>query len=146
MSLQTIGRSHAARRWIGALAVLVLGLRGLVAYGYMLAPVEGRLSVVLCPEAVAGQGLPAMHHGEHATHGMHSNQGPHATLHGAHELASAGSCPFAIATAALLAPQVFKAADPYFVAVRQAAQPAVYVIPAAPPLRHQAPRGPPVFS
>jgi hypothetical protein len=84
--------------------------------------------------------MSGMHH--------HSSGAPiasHTDAHAAHHLTAAVSCPFALASGAMLLSQVLKTPDPYFVALRPAPAPAVPSIPAAAPLRHQAPRGPPAL-
>jgi hypothetical protein len=140
MSLHTIRQSCVARRWIGALAVLVLAMRAAVPSGFMIGQADGHLSVVLCPavgspiavhSASAEGAMGAMHH--------------HADAHAAHHLTAAASCPFALATGVALLSQVLKTPDPYYIALRPTVAPAVNSYPAAPPLRHQAPRGPPAL-
>jgi hypothetical protein len=133
MPLHAIGRSRAARRWIGGLAVLALALRSLVPTGFMLERLDGQLSMVLCAAAAPTLSMPGMHHDAHL--------GGHA----GHHLAAAASCPFALSGGATLASQVLKVPDPYFLALRPARVPALATLPAAPPPRHQAPRGPPAL-
>ena len=130
MSLYAIGRSGATRRWIGALAVLVLALRALVPTGFMLAQAGGHLTVVVCPAAAPTLTMAGMHH--------------HAGAHAAHHLAAAASCPFALSGGAMLVSQALTTPDPYYVGLQPVPAPTVVSHPAAPPPRHQAPRGPPV--
>jgi len=143
MSLHTIGQSPIARRWIGALAVLVLAMRAAIPTGFMLGQADGQLNVVLCP-AVGAPLAPLAPHdasAESLMSGMHH----HADAHAAHHLTAAASCPFALASGAVLLSQALKIPDPYFVALRPAPAPVVLSVPAAAPLRHQAPRGPPAL-
>jgi hypothetical protein len=136
MSLHAIGRSRAARRWLGGLAVLVLALRALAPTGFMLERVDGQLSMVLCSGAAPTPGMPGMHHGPHP-----GGQAGHP-----HHLAAAASCPFALSGgASLFAAQALKVPDPYFVVLRPTGAPTLTSLAAAPPPRHQAPRGPPAL-
>jgi len=149
MSLYAIGHSIAARRWIGALAVLVLALRALVPAGFMLAQVDGRLSVVVCPAAAAtlavatasdGASMPGMHDGAGAL-----STPLHTGAHAAHHLAVAASCPFVLSGGAMFASRALRTPDPYLIALRPARAPAVVSFPAAPPPRYRSPRGPPTL-
>lgn len=134
MSLHAIGRSRSARRWIGGLAVLALALRALVPNGFMLERLDGRLSMVLCTAAAPTLSMPGMHHDMHLSG------------HGAHHLTAAASCPFALSGGAtLFAAQALKIPDPYYLVLRPARVPALASLPAAPPPRYQAPRGPPAL-
>ncbi|HMI36360.1 MAG TPA: DUF2946 family protein [Steroidobacteraceae bacterium] len=149
MSLHTIRRSCVARHWIGALAVLVLAMRAAVPTGFMVGQAGGHLSFVLCP--VVGSTL-ALHGvaAESSKHLLHHHSGGAASTspldaHAAHHLTAAASCPFALATGAALLSQVLKTPDPYYTALRPVLVPAVHSYPAAPPPRHQAPRGPPAL-
>src|SRR5260221_11662004 len=97
MSLHTIRQSCVARRWIGALAVLVLAMRAAGPTGFMIGQADGHLSVVLCP---AGGSPMAVHSAsaEVAIGAMHHHAGGHAAeAHAAHHLTGAGSRPFALA-------------------------------------------------
>ena len=149
MSLHTIGQSPIARRWIGALAVLVLAMRAAVPTGFMVGQAGDHLSFVLCPavgSALALHGVAA----ESSKHLLHHHSGGAASTsqldaHAAHHLTAAASCPFALASGAALFAQALKTPDPYYTALQPAPAPAVYSYPAAPPPRHQAPRGPPAL-
>ena len=135
MSLHAISRSRAARHWVGAVAVLVLALRALVPTGFMLERVDGRLSVVLCAATAPTLAMPGMHHDMHLAG------------HGVHHLMAAASCPFALSGgASLFASQALKVPEPYYMALHPARARAVDSIPAPPPPRHQAPRGPPTLA
>jgi hypothetical protein len=109
---------RARRRplWLGVLAVAVFGLRALLPTGYMLATVEGHARLILCPAGV--------HHAEHAATG-------------------AEHCPFALSGGASLASANPDPAKPYYSSVQPAPAPVVESVPAAPPPRFHAPRGPP---
>ena len=106
MTLQAIHRSHLARRWFGALVVLVFGLKALTPTGFMFAAVDGHAQWVMCPAGVYHAG--GMHHaagmlsmaGTH--HGLGINHPP-ALDHAAHASLAAQQCPFALASGAALA-------------------------------------------
>ena len=149
MSLHTIRQSSAARHWIGALAVLVLAMRAAVPTGFMVGQAGGHLSFVLCPAVGSPHVLPGVA-AEPSAHLLHHHLGGAAgpsplDAHAAHHLTASASCPFALASGAALLSQALKTPDPYYTALRPAPAPAVYSYPAAPPLRHQAPRGPPAL-
>jgi hypothetical protein len=144
VSLQVIGRSAPMRKWLGALAVLVLAMRSLVPTGYMLAPVEGHLSVVICAvDAPLGAMTGAHHH-----HGAHVHSLSDAAVagfaHASHHAANS-TCPYAASSGALLAHAAAMVTAPYFVALQPESPRPDASIPAAVPLRHKAPRGPPTL-
>jgi len=61
-------RSRSARHWAAPFVLAMLGLRAFVPAGFMLAPVEGRLAVVLCDSDAQRT---AQHHGGHDHSGHH---------------------------------------------------------------------------
>ncbi len=143
MSLQAIHRSRAARRWIGALALLAFGLKALVPTGFMLAAVEGQVRLVMCPAGMHHPpGMPTMAEMIHGPGAEHA-----ATVdHAAHAALASQQCPFALASGAALLAQAPSPAEPYFLWLPPARAGAVASVPAAPPLRHHAPRGPPALA
>ncbi len=149
MSLHAIWQSCVARHWIGALAVLVLAMRAAVPTGFMVGQAGGHLSFVLCPAVGSALVVPGVA-AQSSTHLLHHHSGGAASTsqldaHAAHHLTAAASCPFALATGATLLSQVLKTPDPYYTALQPAPAPIAYSYPAAPPPRHQAPRGPPAL-
>ena len=67
---------RCARRWSTALVLLMLGLRAAVPAGFMLAPVDGRLAVVLC-DTDARSALARSGHGhDHGTGHHHQHLDP----------------------------------------------------------------------
>jgi hypothetical protein len=151
MSLATLHRSCAARRWFGVLVVLAFGLRALAPTGFMLERVEGHLTFALCDGLAPALQLPGMPH-HHATmahpSGLADADTPSSSSQaGAHagHVAASGACPFALSGGAAFGSQAPAPAAPWFVLVRPAAAPAVVSLPASPPPRHQAPRGPPAL-
>lgn len=84
------------RRWLAGLILPVLLLRALVPAGFMLASVDGDLSVVLCDGGALHAGHPGHHH-----HYQHSGT-PHA---------SDPTCPFAQSAGAAPLPSFPPLAD-----------------------------------
>jgi len=87
----------------GWACVLVLGLlflRALIPAGFMLAPVDGHLALVLCSldlpvDAMSAGAMPASHHPMHemhAMHAMHAGRDHAGQQHGAH---GDPTCPYA---------------------------------------------------
>ncbi|MBS0389432.1 MAG: hypothetical protein JSR15_13215, partial [Proteobacteria bacterium] len=52
LSMQVIGQSRVARRWITALALLAMALKAAIPVGYMMATVDGRATLILCPSGI----------------------------------------------------------------------------------------------
>ncbi len=149
MTLQLIHRSPLARRWFGVLVVLLFGLRALMPTGFMLAAVDGHARWVMCPVGLDHDGGKLHAAAMHAMAGMeHGPAGDHVVGidHAAHAALAAQQCPFALATGAALSAWQQQPAEPYFVALRLVRADAVVSVPAVPPLRHRAPRGPPALA
>ena len=68
-------RGHA-RQWVLPLVLALLCLRALIPVGVMLAPIDGRLTLVLCDHDASGTAHP--HHSGHdpATHSHHTQLDP----------------------------------------------------------------------
>ncbi len=109
------------------LCVLVLGLRALVPTGYMYGMADGHAGLIMCPAGLHS-GMPA-HHMPVNSHGGHAP--------------AAEQCPFALAAAAGLLAAGQAPPEPYFQVVHPVAVWIVASLPAAPPSRYHAPRGPP---
>jgi len=145
MTLQAINRSSTARRRFGALLWLALGLKVLLPPGFMLAQVDGHPQLVMCPagiqaRAVATNSTPAMadmppmagmDHGAHVGHGAHADH-------------AAQGCPFALASGVAFVAQHATQPDPWFLLLKPAIALAGTTAAPEPPLRHRAPRGPPI--
>jgi hypothetical protein len=121
--------------------MLALCLKALVPTGYMIAAVDGHARLIMCPAGIH-QPL-AMHH-EGGAMAMGDAQHLASAGHAAHAAQhAAADCPFALAAVAVLGTSAPQSAEPYFILLPNAAPLSVASIPAAPPLRHSAPRGPP---
>ena len=149
MTLHSLHRSHNARRGFGVWATLAFGLKALIPTGFMIAPVDGHARLVMCPAGVYQAAL--MHHAVGMNHapgmnhasGMHRAQGMHPIEHAAHAALAAGQCPFALAGGPGLPGTAHELPEPYFAWVQLAPALAPESIPAPPPWRFHAPRGPP---
>jgi len=151
--LSRLRATRSLRRAMPMLALLALAIRALVPTGYMLAPVAGHLSLVFCPATYAGGdvALPAAGN-EHQLHHHHDSQLAGATGHEGHE-GHAGHaahaalenqhCPFALANGTALLAQSAGSSETYYIVLQPARLERVDSSPAAPPLRHRSPRGPP---
>jgi hypothetical protein len=137
MSLQAQHRSAWFRRGFSALAVLALALRALIPTGFMVTAVEGHAQLVVCPA-----GLHRAAHLHHIPAAMHEVA---AMDHGTGVTHGAGQCPYALAGGPGLAGAAPESLRPYFVLLQSEPTVAPASVPAAPPLRHQAPRGPPAL-
>src|SRR3982074_1247637 len=88
-------RSGGARHWAAPFVLAMLCLRAFVPAGFMLAPVDGRLAVVLCDTDAPGAAQ--SHHGpghyipDHRTSGHHAHD--HAAGH--HHAQADPTCPYA---------------------------------------------------
>lgn len=152
-SLHAIGRTRALRRGFMALALLALALKAVIPVGYMLAPVNGHATLVMCPAGIhqpmshgmstdmasmAGMDMSAAApHMGMADHGAGEAHAAHAAAH------AAADCPFALASGAALVAAIEAPAARYFEWIPHARPVAPATVPRAPPLRHEAPRGPP---
>jgi Protein of unknown function (DUF2946) len=121
---------RGARHWAAPFVLVMLCLRALVPAGFMLAPIDGRLDVVLCDADATA----ALHrHGHHDHSGQHHTQldptCPYAQ--------SAGPAPLPVLPVLVSAPITFVRARPVRVAQTQAQ---------FGPARLQFPRGPPRFA
>jgi hypothetical protein len=138
-------RSRRFRRWFGVLAVLAILLRALIPAGFMIGQVDGHASWVVCAPGLER----AAHH--HAADpplmaGMDHGGGTNPASGIDHAAHAAAHCPFALAAGAGLLAQAPTPADAYFVQLRPPPAAVVHSIPAAPPWRHHAPRGPPTLA
>ena len=134
MTVHDLQRTRFARHWLGVFTVLVFGFRALVPTGYMIAAVDGHTRLVMCP---AGIYFAA---GVHPMTGMDHGS---AMSHAGHATLTADQCPFALAGGAGLLAAVHVPATPHFVTLQPAHVVSVASVPAAPPSRYHAPRGPP---
>jgi hypothetical protein len=126
-------RSGGARHWAAPFVLAMLCLRAFIPAGFMLAPVDGQLAVVLCDtDAPAGlQGHDAYTQGHHA----------HAAGH--HHAKADPTCPYAQSSGPAPLPSLPLLAA---VQVATASAPAVQVAQTHSrfgPTRQQSPRGPP---
>jgi hypothetical protein len=55
-------------RWSGLLVLAMVVVRAFVPAGYMLAPLDGELTLVLCDAEMQGAHHPGRHHGHHGMH------------------------------------------------------------------------------
>jgi hypothetical protein len=120
------------------LAVLAMAFRSLVPTGFMIAAVDGRAELVMCP---AG-----LHHGGHAHHLADAAHQGAGALHAAGLEHAADQCPFALAGSPGLTGAAPDLAQPYFVLLQPSRTVAVATVPAEPPPRRYAPRGPPALA
>ena len=128
-------RSGGARHWAAPFVLAMLCLRAFIPAGFMLAPVDGQLAVVLCDtDAPAGvQGRDANTQGHHA----------HAHAAGHHHAKADPTCPYAQSSGPAPLPSLPLLAA---VQVATASAPAVQVAQTHSrfgPTRQQSPRGPP---
>jgi hypothetical protein len=137
MSLQAQHCSAWFRCGFGALAVLALALRALIPTGFMVTAVEGHAQLVVCP---AGLHRSAHLHPMAGT--LHHVAGAE---HGAAATHSADQCPYALAGGPGLAGAALEPAQAFFVQLQPVRAAVLATLPAAPPPRHQAPRGPPAL-
>ena len=118
-----------ARHWATPFVLALLCLRAFVPAGFMLAPVDGRLDVILCDSDAPG--AVHHHHGGHDPSGHH----PHTLLDPTCPYAqSAGPAPLPVLPLHQAPPLVVSAALP--VELEQ-----IYSLFG--PVRHQSPRAPP---
>ena len=115
-----------ARHWAAPFVLAMLCLRALVPAGFMLAPIDGRLDVVLCDTGAPA----ALHYGGH-DHSRHHHTQIDPTCPYAQ---SAGPAPLPVLPVLVSAPIRFIRARPVQVAQTQ---------PQFGPLRLHFPRGPP---
>jgi hypothetical protein len=130
-------RQARLKGWLGAMVVLVFGLRALIPSGYMLASVEGHSRLVICPSGL--HYAAGMHTMAGMTHGSGMAPGAHATF-------SAEHCPFALAGGAALYTSSGVWAEPGYVILQPKNSRAPASIPIAPPTRYDAARGPPTLA
>jgi hypothetical protein len=116
------------------ITVLVFGFKALIPAGYMYAAVDGHARLVMCLAGLAGAAN--THHMSGMAHGTAMNHAGHAAL-------PADQCPFALAGGAGLLASNHNPLVPYFTILSAALAPAFLVVPATPPSRYHAPRGPP---
>ena len=123
--------------WAALLVLFMLAVRALVPAGFMLAPVEGRLSFVLCEPDVLGGPQSHSHHHHHAGHDAAGHSG---SSHGdviCPYAQSAGPAPLRALPALAAAVVIVEDVPPaiiHQVSLRSG------------PLRHQSPRGPPTLA
>ena len=122
MNARRLPGARRRPRWLAVLAVAVLGLRALIPTGYMIAAVDGSARLVVCPA------------------GIHHASGMHGAGHASFD---ADHCPYAFSGGAGLLPALPESQPPYFATLGPARAPAIESVPAPPPARFRAPRGPP---
>ena len=155
-SLHALGRRRVARRAFIVLAMLALALKAVIPVGYMFAAIDGHATLVMCPAGIhqpvatdmpsAMASMPGMDMSAAAPHihGVDTGAGAAHAAHAAHGASHAATdCPFALATGAALVAAIDAPGARHFewIPDRRPAVPAV--VPRTPPLRHEAPRGPP---
>ena len=121
------------RRCFVLLALCAFALHAAVPMGFMIGVAGGHVRLELCP-AVA------------PVHPMSTVQMAGMTHHGGiHAGAAASSCAFALAGATALLSPAPDLAQPYYVYLQPVRSAVIFSLPVEPPLRHQAPRGPPAL-
>ena len=119
-------RLCGVRRWAAPFVLVMLCLRALVPAGFMLAPLNGRLAVVLC-DSMAAPGGAHEHVGHH--HPGHAHLDP--------------TCPFAQSSGPAPLPAMIDHTDARWVPQRVTPLLEQSLVLAEPPARYTAPRGPP---
>jgi hypothetical protein len=121
----------ARRRWFALLALCAFALHAAVPMGFMIGVTGGHAQLELCPAIAPTHPMSTL-----PMAGMHHHVGGHA--------ASAGSsCAFALAGAAAMVSPAPVLSQPFYVYLQPVRSAAIVSLPAEPPLRHLAPRGPP---
>ena len=132
-SMRNRGRSH----WAAAFVLAMLAARALVPAGFMLAPVDGSLSFVLCEPEVLGGSQTHQHHHHHDGHDQSTHPG------GSHV---DSTCPYAQSAgpAPLRALPVVAATTTIVEGLAPTIQHQVSL--RSGPIRQQFPRGPPALA
>ena len=140
--MERIGRGRVARRWFMALAMVAMAFKALIPVGYMVATVDGRASLIMCPAGIHVHAVPVKAAGMPSMAGMDMSAA--GTAHAAHSAQHEGAeCPFALATGAALYAAVKAPAARYFELIPRPTPAIPVAVPLAPPPRHEAPRGHP---
>jgi len=136
-------RLPSARRrlhWQVVFAIAVFGLRALIPTGYMITAVDGHARLGMClagmHQAVGAHDMSGMWHGGGADAADGMRKAGHGALNTEH-------CPYAFSGGAGLLGALAEPGLPYFALLQPARAPAVAFLPASPPPRFSAPRGPP---
>lgn len=124
---------NGAPHWAAMLVLAMLALRALVPAGFMLAPIDGRLSVVLCDTDAAG---PAHNHGGQDHPGHHHH----------HHLHLDPTCPYAQSAGPAPLPALPVLGPQPVVSAPIEPADLAQVHAHCGPLRQQSPRGPPHFA
>ncbi len=133
-------RRSGFHRSLGVLAILALAMRALIPTGYMVAPVDGRAQLVICPAGLHLHQAAHLHHTAGAAGTAHEAATAHGGMGHTSEL-----CPFALAGGPGLTGAAPAPVQPYFVLLSQPRIVAFAGVTQSPPFRHQAPRGPPAL-
>lgn len=128
-------------------------LKAAIPVGYMVVAVDGHASLVLCMSGVHRHSAPVVAADSRAMADMympatalHPGAMEHALghAHAAHSAQhAAADCPFSLASGAALVAAIEAPAARYFELIPRTALIVPATVPLAPPLRHEAPRGPP---
>ena len=130
-------RNPRRSRWAAVVVLAVLAVRALVPAGFMLAPVDGRVSYVLCEPDVLGS-LQA-----HAHHHHHAGQ-DHTTHAGAAHADS--TCPYAQSAGPAPLRALPVLAGSTIMVARVAPESLYQVSLPSGPIRQHLPRGPPILA
>ena len=122
-------RHSATPAWAPLLVFAALFLRALVPAGFMLAPMDGRLALVLCDAEMSA--------GEHQHHG-HDNAAHHESSHGD------PTCPYAQSAGPAPLPTLLVLASAATLDQLIAPSRATQTLLRCGPTRQQTPRGPPL--
>jgi hypothetical protein len=120
-------RDGGARHWAAPFVLAMLCLRALIPAGFMLAPVEGRLDLVLCDSQAPGA---VHHHGGH-DHSQH------------HHIHTDPTCPYAQSAGPAPIPTLPALAAAQIVSVPVPPKQFAQTHSQFGPSRQQSPRGPP---
>jgi hypothetical protein len=134
MTLLARLRAPRLRRCLSVVAILALALRALIPTGFMIAADAGHARLVVCPAGI-----------HDALHAHHAHQAD-GTGHAGEASHNADLCPYAMAGGPGLAGLAPGVSEPYFVRLETARPVVPASVPAAPPPRHHAPRGPPFLA
>ncbi|HLQ12106.1 MAG TPA: hypothetical protein VK130_02515 [Steroidobacteraceae bacterium] len=125
------------RRWLALLALCAFSLHAAVPMGFMIGVSGGQARLVLCPGVAPVQSVAA-----HSMAGAPMSGMVHV---GGHAAASGSSCAFALAGAAALMLPAPAPVLPFDIRLQQVRSAVMLSLPAEPPPRYLAPRGPPAL-
>lgn len=136
-------RNGGARHWAAPFVLAMLCLRAFIPAGFMLAPVDGQLAVVLCDTDALG-GAPGHHAYGHYT-GDSYTQGHHAHDHAAghHHTQTDPTCPYAQSSGPAPLPALPVLAAVQIATLRTPPIQVAQTHSRFGPTRQQSPRGPP---